>query len=163
VNLLGRWLKYSVLLVALQAQADTLVGRVVHVADGDTITVLDKTHTQHKIRMVGIDAPESKQDFGQVSKQSLADQVAGQAVTVEWDKTDRYGRKLGKVLLAGKDINLQQIQRGMAWHYKAYELEQSPADRKAYAGAESQAKAAKAGLWREAAEAPWEFRRRTKS
>jgi endonuclease YncB( thermonuclease family) len=61
-----------VLLLVLQANADTLKGKVVHVADGDTITVLDDTHTQHKIRLAGIDAPEKGQAYGQVSKQSMA-------------------------------------------------------------------------------------------
>ena len=109
-------LRCSVLLLALQAQADNLVGKVVHVADGDTLTVLDDAKTQHKIRLAGIDAPESKQAFGQVSKHSLADQVAGQVVAVEWDKVDRYGRKVGKVILGSQDANLRQIQLGLAWH-----------------------------------------------
>jgi endonuclease YncB( thermonuclease family) len=153
-------LKCSVLLLALQAQADTLVGKVIHVADGDTLTVLDDAQTQHKIRLAGIDAPESKQAFGQVSKQSLADHVAGEVVAVEWDKMDRYGRKVGKVLLGGQDANLRQIQRGLAWHYKAYEQEQTASDRKAYATAENEAKVAKVGLWKDvAAQPPWEFRR----
>jgi len=82
-------LRCSVLLLALQAQADTLVGKVIHVADGDTLTVLDNAQTQHKIRLAGIDAPESKQAFGQVSKQSLADHVAGEVVALEWEKMDR--------------------------------------------------------------------------
>jgi len=78
----------------------------------------------------------------------------------EWDKMDRYGRKVGKVLLGGQDANLRQIQRGLAWHYKAYEQEQTPSDRKAYATAENEAKAAKVGLWKDvAAQPPWEFRR----
>lgn len=128
-------------------------------ADGDTITVLDDTHTQYKIRLAGIDAPESKQAFGQVSKQSMVEQVAGQAVAVEWSKSDKYGRKVGKVLLDGQDINLEQIRRGLAWHYKQYQREQSPADRQTYAAAEDAARAAQAGLWRDAARVPpWEFR-----
>lgn len=81
------------------------------------------THTRHKIRLTGIDAPEKLQGFGNVSKQSLVEQVAGQFVAVEWVKVDKYGRKLGKVLLAGQDANLVQIKRGLAWlglawHYK---------------------------------------------
>jgi len=124
------------------------------------IRVLDGARTQHKIRLAGIDAPESKQAFGQVSKQSLADHVAGEVVEVEWDKMDRYGRKVGKVLLGGHDANLRQIQRGLAWHYKAYEREQSQVDRKVYSEAESEARAAKRGLWIDATpEPPWEFRR----
>jgi endonuclease YncB( thermonuclease family) len=78
------------LCLALQANAGTLLGKVINVADGDTITVLDDTHTQHKIRLAGIDAPEKRQAFGNVSKQSLADMVAGQSVAVEWVKADRY-------------------------------------------------------------------------
>ena len=150
-----------VLCLVFQAQAETLLGKVIHVQDGDSITVLDETHTQHKIRLSGIDAPERRQAFGNVSKESLAEQVAGQSVAVEWDKVDRYGRKVGKVLLAGMDSNLVQIKRGLAWHYKQYEREQSPADRQSYAAAEVEARAAKLGLWRDAEPLPpWEFRRK---
>ena len=88
------------LCLVFQVQADTLLGKVINVADGDTITVLDDTHTQHKIRLTGIDSPEKRQAFGNVSKQSLVDMVAGQSVAVEWVKVDKYGRKVGKVLLA---------------------------------------------------------------
>ena len=148
-----------VLCLVSQAQAETLLGKVIHVQDGDSITVLDETHTQHKIRLTGIDAPERRQAFGNVSKESLAEQVAGQSVAVEWDKVDRYGRKVGKVLLAGMDSNLVQIKRGLAWHYKKYEREQSLADRQSYAVAE--AKAAKLGLWTDADPMPpWRFRRK---
>jgi len=107
------------LCLALQAHADILLGKVINVADGDTITVLDNTNTQHKVRLAGIDAPEKRQAFGNVSKQSLADMVAGQTVAVKWVNVDKYGRKLGKVLLAGLDCNLVQVKRGLAWHYKA--------------------------------------------
>ena len=153
-----------VLCLVLQAQAETLLGKVIHVQDGDSITVLDDTRTQHKIRLTGIDAPERRQAFGNVAKESLAEQVAGQSVAVEWDKVDRYGRKVGKVLLGGLDSNLVQVKRGLAWHYKKYEREQSPADRQSYAVAEAEARAAKLGLWRDAAPLPpWEFRRNGKS
>ena len=69
-----------VLCLVLQVQAETLLGKVIHVQDGDSITVLDETHTQHKIRLSGIDAPERRQAFGNVSKESLAELVAGQSV-----------------------------------------------------------------------------------
>lgn len=147
------------LLLCLASQADTLTGKVVHVADGDTITVLDASRTTHTIRLAGIDAPEKRQAFGNASKQSLAHEVAGLSVVVEWTKYDRYQRKVGKVLLDGRDINLAQIQSGMAWHYKLYQREQSPEDRKIYALAEEAAKAVHVGLWSEALpQAPWDFR-----
>ena len=107
----------------------TLSGRVVRIADGDTITVLDASNTQHRIRLQGIDAPESKQDFGTQSKKKLSGLIFGKDVEVVYEKTDQYGRLLGKVLLDGKDINLEQVRSGMAWHYKEYEREQSIEDR----------------------------------
>lgn len=85
-------------------------------ANGATIMVLDDTHAQHKIRLHGIDAPEKKQVFINVSQQSLADMVAGQSVEVEWVKVDKYGGKIGKVLIDGQDCNLMQVKRGLAWH-----------------------------------------------
>ena len=139
------------------------MGKVINVADGDTITVVDDTNIHHKIRMAGIDAPEKRQAFGNVSKQSLVEQVAGQSVAVEWAKVDKYGRKVGKVLLAGLDCNLVQIKRGLAWHYKQYQREQSSIDQQSYAAAEIEARGAKVGLWRDADPVPpWEFRHRAK-
>ena len=152
-----------VVCLVFQVQADTLLGKVINVADGDTITILDDTNTPHKIRLTGIDAPEKRQAFGNVSKQSLVEQVAGQSVAVEWVKTDRYGRKVGKVLLAGLDCNLVQIKRGLAWHYKQYQREQSPTDQQSYAEAEIEARQVQAGLWRDADPVPpWEFRHKDK-
>lgn len=147
------------LLFTLTAYSEIIEGRVVGIADGDTITVLDDTNTQHKIRLAGIDAPEKKQAFGNSSKKSLSDLVFAKSVTVETDKRDKYGREVGKVLVGGVDANLEQVKRGMAWHYKAYEREQSVIDRKVYADAENEAKHARRGLWTDAApEPPWEFR-----
>jgi len=142
------------------ANADVIVGWVVGIADGDTITVLDDTRTQHKIRLAGIDAPEKKQPFGNRSKESLSDLVFSKTVTVDTDKRDKYGREVGKVLVDGIDANLEQVKRGMAWHYKAYEREQSAIDRKAYAEAENEASASRRGLWEDKSPLPpWEFRR----
>lgn len=134
-------------------------GMVVGVADGDTITVLDVGKVQHKIRLTGIDAPEKKQPFGNRSKQNLSGMIFNKTVTVETIKRDRYGRELGKVLVGGKDVNLEQVHAGMAWHYKKYERTQSGTDRQAYAVAENEAKAAKRGLWADSEPTPpWEWR-----
>ena len=148
------------LVFAFPAWAD-ITGHVVGVSDGDTITVLDADKVQHKIRLTGIDAPEKKQAFGNRSKQGLSDMLFNKIVTVETDKRDRYGRELGKVLAGSKDVNLEQVRTGMAWHYKAYERTQSAADRQAYADAENEAKDAKRGLWVDADPIPpWEWRHR---
>ncbi len=150
----------TLLMAALSCAAATIQGKVVSVADGDTITVLDASKVQHKIRLSGIDAPEKKQAFGNRSKESLSDLVFAKTVTVQTDKVDKYSRNVGKVLVDGIDVNLEQIKRGMAWHYKAFEGEQPQADRQAYSGAESAAKASKRGLWAAVdATPPWEFRR----
>lgn len=149
----------SVLTVCI-ASAQTIQGKVVRVADGDTITVLDQSKTQHKIRLAGIDAPEKGMPFGQKSKDNLSDMVAGKQVTVETTKLDRYGRNVGKVLVEGRDANLAQVEAGFAWHYKAYEREQSPADRLAYSYAEDRAREVKKGLWLDKEPVPpWEWRR----
>ena len=81
-------------------------------------------------------------------------------VVVEYDKRDRYQRILGKVLLSNKDMNLEQIKAGLAWHYKKYQKEQTPADRELYSEAEIEAKEAKTGLWFDPEPLPpWEYRR----
>ena len=141
------------------AQAEILRGKVVKIADGDTLTLLDRSKQQHKVRLIGIDAPERKQPFGTVSRQNLADLVFGKEVAVEWHKQDRYQRVLGKVLLNGKDVNLEQIKAGLAWHYKQYDRDQLPADRKLYAEAQKAASLKGTGLWNDPAPvAPWDFR-----
>ena len=109
-----RWLYRVLLLASLLASAthlwaDTLTGRVVGVSDGDTITVLSAERVRNRIRLQGIDAPESGQAFGSVSKRTLSDLVFGQTVVVRFDKQDRYGRILGVVFLGSQDINLEMV------------------------------------------------------
>lgn len=153
-----------------EAVTSTLSGTVIRVADGDTVTVLDGSNQQHKIRVLGIDAPEKKQAFGDRSKQSMARMVFGKPVQVEWSKLDRYGRTIGKVMVSQDncqkpscpktlDAGLAQISLGLAWHYKKYEQEQSAADRQLYAQEEMTARNKHLGLWSDATPiAPWDFR-----
>lgn len=142
------------------ATADTLQGVVVAIQDGDTLTVLDEGKVQHRIRLAGIDAPEKGQPFGQRSKEGLSDLVYRREIAVEWHKHDRYGRVVGKVLLTNRDINLAQVEAGLAWHHVDYAREQLPADRALYSQAEARAREAHIGLWKETASvAPWAFRK----
>ena len=159
---LSRWIGL-VLLICLQwvAHADVLLGHAVAVSDGDTITVLDDTKQRHVIRLMGIDAPEKAQAFGQKAKQSLSDLVFDRDVSITWFKKDRYGRTVGQVYLDDTDVCLEQIKRGLAWHYKQYEREQSVEDRSRYADAEKEARIARTGLWADSsAIEPSKFRHR---
>jgi endonuclease YncB( thermonuclease family) len=154
----------ALLITHCLAHADTLTGRVVRVTDGDTIVILDSADTQHKIRLTGIDAPERKQAFGTKSKEHLSDSIAGKFVVVDYDKRDYYKRILGKVLLNGEDMNLEQIRAGLAWHYKKYQKEQSPSDRALYSAMEVEAREAGRGLWRDPAPVPpWKYRKRKRN
>lgn len=155
---------FLTLIFSSSASADVISGRVVGVADGDTITVLDRSNTQHKIRLNGIDAPEKNQAFGNVSKRSLSDMVFNQQVDVDWLKEDRYGRKVGKVLLNNEDVNLEQIKRGMAWYFKKYKGDLVQEDRITYVQAEQKAEANRVGLWVDPNPIPpWDFRKQKKS
>ncbi len=128
--------------------------RVVAVSDGDTIRVLSSDRQQIKCRLHGIDAPESHQAYGQVSKTSLSDMVFGKNVTVEILDQDQYGRSVCRIILNGVDVNKVQLQRGLAWHYSRYSKDAS------YAQAERTARQRRLGLWADPNPiAPWSFRR----
>src|SRR5438876_602508 len=96
---------------ALQGQPDPpkpFSGKVVSIADGDTITVLlDKT--QHRIRLSGIDAPENSQAFGTKAKKILGDKVFGKEVKIEWTQRDKYKRIVGEVYLDDRRICLEMV------------------------------------------------------
>lgn len=140
--------------------AEQLQGKVIKVTDGDTVNILTDDNQTHKIRLSGIDAPEKSQAFGNKSKLALADDIYGRTVTVEFNKRDKYQRIVGKIMFNGKDVNLTQIMRGLAWHYKKYESEQEVEDRSIYANAEYIAQRNKTGLWFDANPIPpWEFRK----
>ena len=157
------------------AAAAELHGRVVRVTDGDTVVVLDGAREQHKVRVQGIDAPERAQPFSDRSKQQLSRLVFGRDVVVRWDKRDRYGRIVGTVLAAKPgcdepacaktvDAGLAQVKAGLAWWYRQYAKEQTPAERKAYEAAEGRARKARRGLWSQPEPTPpWAFRRAKRS
>ena len=134
--------------------AQTVTGKVVRVADGDTITVLDAANAQHKVRLEKIDAPEKGQAFGAVAKSHLAELVAGKFVRVEWEKRDKYGRVLGVVYVGETTANLQMVKDGYAWHYKRFD------NTPVYSQAENAAREKRLGLWADGNPiAPWDFRK----
>jgi micrococcal nuclease len=122
-----------------------LSGKVISVADGDTFTILNNENKQVKIRLHGIDAPELKQDFGQVSKKFLSDQVFASIVWIKSNGQDKYGRTIGIIYkipeMTGISINELSLQQGMSWHYKKYD------QNKEWALLEEKARDEIKGLW----------------
>ena len=145
---------------AISGFRNGISGSVVGVTDGDTIKVLDSGRVLHSVRLTGIDAPEEDQPFGEESAEHLSSMLAGRDVFVESTRKDQYGRALGKVLVDGMDINLEQVKAGYAWWYRYYAEEQPGADRRAYEQAEDGAKAENHGLWAEPNPiSPYEWRK----
>ena len=131
-----------------------VVGRVVSVHDGDTLTVL-VDRRQVKIRLKDIDAPEMGQRFGRNARQSLSDMCFGKMAAIEIGARDRYRRAIAQVTCSGTDANAEQVRRGLAWTYARY----APRDSPLFA-VEEEARTARRGLWMDPAPvAPWDWRR----
>ena len=138
-----------------------ILGKVVGISDGDTLTLLDEDKQQHRIRLAGIDAPERAQPYGEASRRNLSELAYGRLVAADCPKVDRYKRLVCVVRVDGSDVSLAQIKAGLAWHYKKYANEQSPDDREAYSNAEIEVRMDGRGLWAETAPLPpWEWRHR---
>lgn len=165
----AKWLLVlSGFLLSAGLWASEIVGKVIAVSDGDTITVLAPGNKPTKIRLAGIDAPESKQPFGQKSRQHLADLVFGKEVRVQVVNKDRYGRIVGVVYLPQTmpngeiliDVDLAQIESGHAWAYRDYLRSLPTGKAKSYLAAEKDAKSNRQGLWVEKEpDPPWEWRK----
>jgi endonuclease YncB( thermonuclease family) len=145
-----------VLLAASPAWGADYSARVVGISDGDTITVLTADKVQHRIRLHGIDAPETGQDFGTRAKQFASELAFGRTVTVRVHSTDRYGRTVADVILPdGRLLNHEMVREGLAWWYRRY----APADRE-LERLESKARASRRGLWSHPNPVPpWEWRK----
>lgn len=141
------------------AAAATVTGKVVAIADGDTLTLLTSDRQQIKVRLAEIDTPERRQPYGTRARQALADLAFGKQATIESREKDRYGRLIGRVRVAGVDVNRELVHRGAAWVYRQHSWDRS------LLAVEADARAAKRGLWAlpEAERvAPWDWRKGTK-
>jgi endonuclease YncB( thermonuclease family) len=116
-------------------------GKVVKIADGDTLTILDSANAQHKIRLAGIDAPEKGQPFGTKARENLADKVFGQTVRVEVIDVDRYKREVGRIYLGERFVNMEMVRDGFAWRYVQYDRTGE------FTAAEADAREHRRGLW----------------
>jgi endonuclease YncB( thermonuclease family) len=132
-----------------------LTGRVVRVADGDTVSILDHSNTQHKVRLYGIDTPERDQPYGKAAKRALMQLVDEKPVGVVIVTTDSYGREVGTLYRDGVNINVTMVESGYAWWYQYY----APHEH-ALQEAEQRARTQDLGLWAEPHPvAPWDWRR----
>ena len=131
----------------------THLWRVVGVHDGDTITCLDESNQQQKVRLASIDAPEIGQEYGKTARENLAAMIFGKTVEVVDEGKDRYGRIVGRVSSNGQDVNRAMIATGNAWHFAEYSNDAS------LAALQSQAQAQRAGLWATSNPTPpWDYR-----
>lgn len=162
---------FAILSLLLLVSADASAGRTVEgmvkaVYDGDTILLATREDSRLKVRLYGIDAPETKkpdvpgQPFGDVAKRTLASRIMGRRVSAEVVDIDQYKRVVAVIRYSGRDVNREMVAEGCAWAYRPY-LQGPYASE--YIGAENRARSRRAGLWRDAnPRPPWEFRQTLK-
>ena len=137
--------------------AATLVGRVVKIADGDTLTIVIDDR-QEKIRLSDIDTPERKQPYGTRATQALADLTFGKTITVLTSNRYRYGRVIGHITVDGVDVNAELVRLGYAWVYRKYSNDAE------LLHLEDVARTERFGLWADSNPIPpWEWRRGRRS
>ena len=150
----------------LPAATRTVSGKVVRVADGDTLTVVERGRAAVNVRLYGIDAPEVRheetpgQRFGREARQALRALTLGRRVRVEVVDVDTHGRVVGLVYESGVDVNRAMVAAGWAWAYRRYLAAPYASE---FIGAEREARAKRLGIWTDSNPMPpWEFRRRTR-
>lgn len=152
-----------VLLLAGTAYAGrTIDGMVKAVYDGDTVLLATREESRLKVRLYGIDAPETRkpdkpgQPYGAISRRTLMYKIMGRQVSAEIVDIDQYKRAVAIIRYGGRDINREMVAEGMAWAYRQYLHGSYESE---YIGAENLARSRRAGLWREPnPQPPWEFR-----
>ena len=125
------------------------------VIDGDTIEVHGT-----RIRLHGIDAPESRQECrhadgtawrcGQQAALALSDHIGRRPVSCKSLDRDRYGRVVATCLLSSGELNRWMVANGWAVSYRRYSLE--------YVADEDKARQARLGIWVGPFQMPWDWR-----
>lgn len=139
--------------IAWSAQAETFSAKVIVVMDGDTVMVL-RGGQKFKIRMANIDAPEKDQAYGPQARNSLLEMLSMKQVQVDSQAVDQYGRIVGLISVDGRNVNEEQVRRGMAWEYSHYHSDRG------YIALQSAAQQARRGLWEQASpQPPWQWRK----
>ena len=119
-----------------------LVGKVVRVSDGDSLSLLAADGKQYALRLYGVDAPERDQPFGDQSRAHLRRLVDGRSVGATVESVDDYQRQVVEVFIDGRSVNLMMLEAGMAWWYRYYARARSDMGE-----AERVARAKERGLW----------------
>ena len=156
---LSLWIAFLIISIPSACAADDFQAKVIHIADGDTITVLNDANEQIKIRLNGIDCPEKAQAFGSKATQFTKRLAHKKTVTIQAYDQDKYGRTIGDVVLAdGRNLSQELVKAGYAWWFFKY------SDDEHLGALEAKAKIAKVGLWAEKNPVPpWKFRHRGES
>lgn len=157
----------TTLSLILLLSADAFAGRIIEgivkaVYDGDTVMLATRDQSRLKVRLYGIDAPETAkpnepgQPFGAVARRTLMYKIMGRQVSAEIVDTDQYQRAVAVIRYRGRDINREMVAEGMAWAYRQY-LQGPYASE--YISSEDSARGRHRGLWRDTnPQPPWEFR-----
>ena len=141
--------------------SSSFTGKVIDVADGDTITILTQNDEKIKIRLAGIDCPESTQAHGEKAKQYLSSLIYGKRTRITPETIDKYGRTVGMVLVNGANINEQIVSNGHGWVFRKYCTTDYCKD---WLKLEEKARKTRAGLWKDAnPQPPWEWRAEQKN
>ncbi|MCP3888510.1 MAG: nuclease [Desulfobulbaceae bacterium] len=145
------------LLIHSVSHSQNLVGKVISVADGDTITILDNKYLQTKIRLYGIDTPEKGQPFGKAAKRFTSKLTYKKKATIKRYDTDKYGRTVGVVFVDGINVNAEILKAGFAWQYRKYCKASFCED---WILLEKEARKSQVGLWKGVAPvSPWKWRK----
>lgn len=138
---------YLLALFLTPASADALLhGRVVSVTGGDALTLVDEQHHEHKLRLAYIDAPELGQTFGDEAQSALAAMVLNRDVEAQVQGKAADGSTQAEVISpTGKNVNLELLSRGLAWH--DYFDRQPAAEREQYQAASLNAQRERRGMW----------------
>jgi len=145
------------LCLAGNIKAASFSGKVIEINDADEITVFNLNRPV-RVRLLGVDAPEKDQFYGDVAKQHLKDLIFDKLVSVEYSGIGSNGSLVGRVLINGTDVGAQMIRDGVAWCDPTYDSRLTETDRNIYLQSEQAARNEKRGLWQaDHPVAPWEF------
>ena len=149
---------WIILAIVICMNENTTTGTIEKVCDGDTVYVKTAAGDSLKVGLYGVDAPEKNQEFGKDSSEFVSKYSLGKEVLLNKISVDLYGRTVGVIFVMGSEKSLNEIllEKGMAWHYTAYDR----IYKREFTEKENEAKNKMIGLWKfENPVPPWEFRK----